>query len=105
MAHGTRRSLIAYDGSPSAATAVRAAASLFPNARASVATVPSDPAVSAGSAVAMVPSMSPVVVQQAIEGLDAQARRQADETAERAVEQARTLGLEAELVTIQPSAP
>ena len=57
MAHGSGHLLIAYDGSPTAATAVRAAASIFRNARASIATVPSEPTVRAGTAVAMLPSI------------------------------------------------
>jgi nucleotide-binding universal stress UspA family protein len=99
------RVLIAYDGSPSAATAVRAAASLFPTARGSVATAPSDPMVQAGTAFGMIPDMSPMVVEETIDHLTAEARRQADETMEQAVEQARTLGLDAEPVTIAPSSP
>jgi nucleotide-binding universal stress UspA family protein len=95
--------LIAYDGSPSAATAVRAAASLFGHARASVATVPSEPTVRAGTAIPVLPSMPPDVTQRAIDELRAEARRQADETAEQAVGQARTLGLDAEAVTVSPS--
>jgi nucleotide-binding universal stress UspA family protein len=97
--------LIAYDGSPSAATAVTAAASLFRDARVSVATVPSDPSVRAGTAVPVLPGTSPVAVQEAIDDLRAEATRQADETAAQAVEQARTLGLAAEAVTVRPSAP
>jgi nucleotide-binding universal stress UspA family protein len=97
--------LIAYDGSPSAATAVRAAASLFPDARVSVATVPSEASVHAGTAIPPLPHMSPAVVGEAIEELRAVARQQADETAAQAVAQARTLGLEAEAVTVSPSAP
>ena len=105
MAHGAPYLLIAYDGSPGAATAVSAAASLFPNARASVATVPSEPNVRAGTALPLLPNTSPTAVQQVIDDLRAEARRQADETAEQAVEQARTLGLDAEPVTVGSSAP
>jgi nucleotide-binding universal stress UspA family protein len=105
MAHGSPHLLIAYDGSPSAATAVRAAARLFPDARVSVATVPADTAVRAGTAVPTLPTMSPAVVGEAIDELRAAARRQADETAEQAVEQARTLGLAAEPVTVSPAGP
>jgi nucleotide-binding universal stress UspA family protein len=97
--------LIAYDGSPSATTAVRAAASLFTNARASIATVPPDPTVHAGSAVAMLSSVSPVLVEETIEELTAEARRQADETARQGVEHARAAGLEAEVAEVTPSAP
>jgi hypothetical protein len=52
MADAARRLLLAHDGSPSA---VRAAASLFRDARASVATVPSAPSMRPGTAVAMLP--------------------------------------------------
>jgi nucleotide-binding universal stress UspA family protein len=104
MAHGSGHLLIAYDGSPTAATAVRAAASIFRNARASIATVPSEPTVRAGTAVAMLPSMPPETIRQTIDEFDDEARRQADETAEQAVELARTLGLDAEAVTVPPSA-
>lgn len=105
MADAAPHLLIAYDGSPSASTAVRAAASLFGNARATVATVPSDPTVRAGTAVPALPHMSPTAVQHAIDELRAEARRQADATAEQAVGQARTLGLDAQPVTVAPSAP
>jgi nucleotide-binding universal stress UspA family protein len=97
--------LIAYDGSPSAATAVRAAAGLFGAARASVATVPQDPATSAGTAIAALPSMSPIVAQEVLDELVGEARGQAGETAEQAVELARSLGLDAEAAALPPSAP
>ena len=99
------RLLIAYDGSPSAATAVRAAAGFFRDSRASVATVPWEPTLRAGTAFPTLPGMSPAVTQQAIDELAAEARRRAEETAEQAVEQARTLGLDAEPVTVPPSSP
>ena len=103
MPHGTPHLLIAVDGSPSAATAVRVAAGLFPGARASIATVPSEPTVHAGTAGAVLPGISPVATQRAIDELAAEARRQADETAEEAVELARTLGLDAESASVRPS--
>jgi nucleotide-binding universal stress UspA family protein len=105
ITHGSPQLLIAYDGSPSAATAVRVTASLFRDARVSVATVPSEPTVHAGTAVPTVPGSSPAAVQRAIDELAAEARRRADETTEQAVEQARALGLAAEPVTLPPSAP
>jgi nucleotide-binding universal stress UspA family protein len=105
VARTAPRLLIAYDGSPSASTAVRAAASLFSNARVSVATVPPETTVRAGTAVPVLPGTSPTAVQQAIDELAAEARRQAEETAEQVVGQARTLGLDAEPVTVPPSAP
>jgi nucleotide-binding universal stress UspA family protein len=97
--------LIAYDGSPSASTAVRAAASLFAGARASVATVPSDPTLHTGTAVPVLPGVSPDVVQQTFDDLRAEGRRQADESAQQAVGQARALGLDAEAVAVGPSSP
>jgi nucleotide-binding universal stress UspA family protein len=105
VAHTAPHLLIAYDGSPSAATAVRVTASLFPDARVSVASVSPEPTVRAGTAVPVLPGSSPVDVQQAIDELAAEARRQSEETAEQAVEQARTLGLAAEAVAVRPSAP
>jgi nucleotide-binding universal stress UspA family protein len=100
----TPRVLIAYDGSPSAATAVRAAAGLFPAARASTVTVPEATGPS-GTELAGLPTMSPDVVQQLVDELEAEARRQAGETAQQAVDRARGLGLQAEVVPVDPSAP
>ena len=97
--------LIAYDGSTSAATAVRAAASLFRNARASVVTVTSGPSVPTGAAIPLLPTMPPATVQQAIDELAAEAERQARETAAQGVEQASALGLDAEPVTVRSSGP
>src|SRR5262245_25248281 len=105
MTHGTRHVLIAYDGSPGAATAVRAAASLFADARVSIATVPPDPTVQAGMALPSLVGMSPVAVEGVMDDLNTEARRQADETTAQGVEQARALGLDAEPVVIDPSAP
>lgn len=96
---GAPRLVIASDGSPSAATAVRVAASLFPEARASVATVPRDPALPAFSV------GSPAAAQQAFDALRDEARREADEMAAAAVEQARALGLDAEAADVAPAAP
>jgi nucleotide-binding universal stress UspA family protein len=96
--------LIAYDGSPSAATAVRAAAGMFPAARACVVTVP-DITVDAGMGFPELPAMPPTLVQRAIDELGAEARRQAGETAQQAVDRARALGLQAEVVPVDPSAP
>jgi nucleotide-binding universal stress UspA family protein len=97
--------LIAYDDSPSAATAVRAAAGLFPGARASVAMAPSEPSVHAGAAGTVLVGGSPTSIQQAFEELAAVDRRFAADTAERGAEQARTLGLDAESVIIDSSGP
>jgi nucleotide-binding universal stress UspA family protein len=99
------RVLIAYDGSPSAATAVNAAAGLFPTARAYLASVPRDSRVHPGTALPVVPGLSPNVVQEAIEQLVAEAEREAAETAEQGVERALALGLEAEVARVPSSAP
>jgi nucleotide-binding universal stress UspA family protein len=96
--------LISYDGSPGAATAVRAAASLFPTARASVVTVP-EVTVQVETGFPGLPGMSPELVRQVIDELGAEARRQAGETAQQAVDRARALGLQAEVVPVDPSAP
>jgi nucleotide-binding universal stress UspA family protein len=99
------RVLIAYDGSPSAATAVGAVASLFPTARAYVTTVPRESRVHAGTALPVLPAMSPNAVQEAIGALVAEAEREAAELTAQALERARALGLEAEAVPAGPSAP
>jgi nucleotide-binding universal stress UspA family protein len=101
----TPRVLIAYDGSPSAATAVRAAAGLFPAARAFVVTVPLESTVRARAALGMHPTMAPDAVHEALDALGAEARRQAEETAQQAVDRAQALGLQAEIVPVDPSAP
>jgi nucleotide-binding universal stress UspA family protein len=95
--------LIAYDGSPSAATAVRAAARLFPTAQAYVATVPLEPTVRARAALGMHPTMASDAVHKALNALGAEARREAEETAQQAVDRARALGLKAEVVVVRPS--
>jgi nucleotide-binding universal stress UspA family protein len=99
------QALIAYDGSPNAATAVRAVASLFPGARAWVATVPPDPITRAHAGFAVLTDSSGVVVAETIDQLGAEARREADETAGQGVEQARALGLDAEAAPVPPTAP
>jgi nucleotide-binding universal stress UspA family protein len=104
-AHATPRVLIAYDGSPSAATAVRAAARLFPTAQAYAATVPLDSTVRARAALGAYPTMASNAVQEALDVLGAEAQRQAEETAQQAVDRATTLGLQAEVAPIGPSAP
>jgi nucleotide-binding universal stress UspA family protein len=104
-ARATPRVLIAYDGSPSASTAVRAAASLFPTAQAYVATVPQEIAVPAETVLPGLPTTSPDAVQRAIDELVAEAQRQAGEAAQQAVDRARALGLQAEVVPVGPSGP
>jgi nucleotide-binding universal stress UspA family protein len=100
----TPRVLIAYDGSPSAATAVGAAAGLFPTARTSVLTVP-EVTMHVDTGFPGLPTMSSDVARQVIDELGGEARRQAGETAQQGVDRARTLGLQAEVVPVDPSAP
>jgi nucleotide-binding universal stress UspA family protein len=100
----TPRVLIAYDGSPGAATALGAAAGLFPAARASVVTVP-EVTVHVETGFPGLPTMSPEVARQVIDELGAEARRRAGETAQQGVDRARALGLQAEVVPVDPSAP
>jgi nucleotide-binding universal stress UspA family protein len=101
--HAALRVLIAYDGSPSAATAVRAGASLFPTAQAYVTTVPSQITMPADTTFPGLPTMSPDAVQQAYDQLGAAAQRQAHETAQEAVDRAQALGLQAEIAPAGPS--
>jgi nucleotide-binding universal stress UspA family protein len=103
--HATPRVLIAYDGSPSAATAVRAAARLFPTAQACVATVPLESTVRARAALGIHPTMASDAVHEALDALGAEAQREAEETAQQAVDRATTLGLRAEVASVGPSAP
>ena len=102
--HATSRVLIAYDGSPSAATAVRAAAGLFPTAQAYVATVPLESIVRARAALGMHPTMAADAVHEALDKLGAEAQQEAEATAQQAVDQSRALGLQAEVVPVDPSA-
>jgi nucleotide-binding universal stress UspA family protein len=101
----TPRVLIAYDGSPSAATAVRAAAGLFPSAQTYVATVPLESTVRARAALGMHPTMAPDAVHEALDALGTEAQREAEGTAQQAVERAAALGLQAEIESVDPSAP
>jgi nucleotide-binding universal stress UspA family protein len=101
----TPRVLVAYDGSPSAATAVRAAARLFPTAQAYVATVPLESTVRARAALGMHPTMAPDAVHEALDALGAEAQQEAEETAQQAVDRAMALGLQAELAPVGPPAP
>jgi nucleotide-binding universal stress UspA family protein len=53
----------------------------------------------------MVPNAAPVAVEETIDGLADVARRHAEEMTAQAVEQARTLGLDAEPAPLPPSSP
>lgn len=96
---------IAYDGSASATTAVRTAAGLFGSAKAYVATVPEHTATRLGTAMPVLPGVSPATLQQTLEELETEARRAAGETARSGVEEARALGLDAEAAPVDPATP
>src|SRR5919107_308909 len=100
MSAGAPRVVVAYDGSPSAKTAVRAAASLFPAASAVV-----DTNLRGGTAVGMTSGLPSVDVSQVVEQLLAEARREAEELMREAVELAGTLGLAAEAAEVGPAVP
>jgi nucleotide-binding universal stress UspA family protein len=99
------RIAVAYDGSPGAAAALRAAASLFPEAQAGIVTVPEPVSLHAGTALPALPTLSPTVVQQAIDELAGEAEEQARTTAQEGVERARADGLQAELESAPARAP
>jgi nucleotide-binding universal stress UspA family protein len=90
------RSLIAYDGSATAATAVRAAAALFPGAQAVVATVSEGAGASVATTGLTVPAVSPELIQSTLDAIEADARQAAEGTAQEGAERAREHGLEAE---------
>jgi nucleotide-binding universal stress UspA family protein len=93
------RVVIAYDGSAAAATALHAAARLFPVSDAYIVTVSKPVNVHAGTAVPTLPTLSPMAVQEAIDELANEARDQALETARDGVERMRAHGLEADVVS------
>jgi nucleotide-binding universal stress UspA family protein len=86
------RLAIAYDGSPSAAAAIQAAATLFPGAEAFVVTVPRP----VNMELVAVPAVSPAVLQEALGEIESEALQEAATTALEGVEQARAAGLKAE---------
>jgi nucleotide-binding universal stress UspA family protein len=95
---------VAYDGSAAAGAAVRAAAALFPAARASIVTVPKPLAVSAEAIRLAVPTVSPAA-ERTVSDLSGDAQREAGETAEEGAERARSHGLDAESAASLPRAP
>jgi nucleotide-binding universal stress UspA family protein len=99
------RLTIAYDGSSSAATAVRVAAGLFPAARAAVVTVPATTPVGVTGASRWMINVGTEVVQEALDQISAEAGEQARATAAEGVERAGAAGLEAEPVVARPRAP
>lgn len=91
-----QRVLIAYDGSETAATAVRAAAALFPDAHAVVATIHDATVTRAATVQFAVPTISPDVLQRTIDELEAEAHDEAERTAQQGVARARAHALHAE---------
>ena len=100
----TARLTIAYDSSPAAATAVGAAAALFPGARASVVTVSAPPPTSAAMLQQVAPTLSPGSVQSTIDELWAEVTEGARAMAEEGVARAAAHGLQAEVATVPPHA-
>jgi nucleotide-binding universal stress UspA family protein len=90
------RALIAYDGSATAVTAVRATAALLPGAQAIVATLGESSVPRTATVTRAVPTISPDVVQRAIEELRDETRNEAERTAQQGTERARALGLDAQ---------
>jgi len=105
MASTSARIAIAYDGSASATAAVRTAAGLFGTAKAYIATVPEHTATRLGTAMPVLPGVSPATLQQTLVELEAEARRAAGETARTGVDEARALGLDAEAAPADPATP
>ena len=99
------RLTIAYDGSSSAATALRVAAGLFPTARASIATVPATTPMGATAASRWMLNVGTEVVQQALDEISAEASEQAHATATEGAERAGAASLQAEPIVARPHAP
>ena len=101
----TPRLMVAYDGSASAATAVRAVGTLFPEARAAIVTVPSTTAPEATAASRWMINVGTEVVQQALDEIAAEAGEQAHAIAAEGVARADAAGLKAEIALAQPQTP
>jgi nucleotide-binding universal stress UspA family protein len=99
------RLTIAYDGSASAATAVRVAAALFDAAHVSITTVPTPTQSAAAAGSRWMLNVGPEAVQQALDEIAAEAREQAQAIAAEGVERARAAGLEAQADVVEPHAP
>ena len=99
----TPRLMVAYDGSASAATAVRAVGTLFPEARAAIVTVPSTTAPEATAASRWMINVGTEVVQQALDEIAAEAGEQAHAIAAEGVARANAAGLKAEIALARRS--
>lgn len=99
------RLTIAYDGSSSAAAAVRAAAALFPNARASIVNVPAPRLARAGMIEQSTLALSSAAVQGVLDEITADAAAQAHTIAADGAERAAAAGLDADVATVPAHAP
>ena len=96
---------IAYDGSPSAANAVRVAGALFPATRAAVVTVPAPPPPSVRNASRWLMNVPIETFDHALTEIEAEASEEAGEIADEGVVQAGAAGFSAERVVPRPHAP
>ncbi|MDA0183698.1 universal stress protein [Solirubrobacter phytolaccae] len=96
---------IAFDGSPSAALAVRAAASFFPNATATLITVPAPPPPGATSASRWLMNVPSGTLEHALAEINAEATEEASELAAEGAAQAGASGLTATPLVTKPHAP
>jgi nucleotide-binding universal stress UspA family protein len=88
--------LLAYDGSAASESALRAAAALFPGARAVVVTARRDPLAFEQAAEATLAAVPPDVVASGVESLNRAAEQEAAETADGGAKAAEAAGLAAE---------
>jgi nucleotide-binding universal stress UspA family protein len=91
------RVLIAYDGSATAGTAVRAASALFAGARTTVATIGEYAIPPTATLTRGVPTISPDVLRRTVEALRGEARDEAERTAREGADRARAGGLDADV--------
>jgi len=96
---------IAYDGSPSAANAVRLTASLFGQAETAVITVPAPPPASVRNASRWLVNMPSETFEHAVTEIEAEAKEEAGEIATEGATQAEASGLSATPVVPRPHSP
>jgi len=96
---------IAYDGSPSAANAVRITGALFRTARAAVITVPAPPPAAVRNASRWLMNVPIETFEHALTEIEAEAKEHAGEIADTGAAEADAAGLTAEAVVTRPHAP
>lgn len=96
---------IAYDGSPSAATAVRVTGALFAGAKATIVTVPAPPPPGVRNASRWLLNVPSATFERALSEIEAEATDEARELAEQGAEQAADSGLDAEPFATKPHTP